>query len=168
VSEALRDQLALLPTYLAAHLQLTLLALLLGTTLSIPLGIWASRRPRAGRVALGAASVLQTIPSLALLAMMVPALAALGRATQASLGVTVPSIGFLPALIGLTLYSILPILQNTVIGIAGVDPAVVEAARAVGMTDRQRLRRVELPLALPVIVAGVRTAAVWVVGLATL
>ena len=168
MSEALRDQLALLPTYLAAHLQLTLLALLLGTTLSIPLGIWASRRPRAGRVALGAASVLQTIPSLALLAMMVPALAALGRATQASLGVTVPSIGFLPALIGLTLYSVLPILQNTVIGIAGVDPAVVEAARAVGMTDRQRLRRVELPLALPVIVAGVRTAAVWVVGLATL
>jgi osmoprotectant transport system permease protein len=168
MSDALRDQLVLLPTYLAAHLQLSLLALLLGTAVSVPAGIWASRRPRAGRVALGAASVLQTIPSLALLAIMVPALAALGRATQASLGVTVPSIGFLPALIGLTLYSVLPILQNTVTGLAGVDPAVVEAARAVGMTDRQRLRRVELPLALPVIVAGVRTATVWVVGLATL
>ncbi len=164
----MHDQLALLPTYLAAHVQLSLLALLLGTTLSVPLGIWASRRPRAGRVAVGIASVLQTIPSLALLAIMVPALAALGRATQASLGVTVPSIGFLPALIGLTLYSVLPILQNTVTGITGVDPAIVEAARAVGMTDRQRLRRVELPLALPVIVAGVRTATVWVVGLATL
>jgi osmoprotectant transport system permease protein len=168
VSDALHDQLALLPAYLTAHLQLALVALLLGTAVSVPAGLWVSRRPTAERVALGIASVLQTIPSLALLAIMVPALAALGRATQASLGVTVPSIGFLPALIGLTLYSVLPILRNTVTGIAGVDPAVVEAARAVGMTDRQRLRRVELPLALPVIVAGVRTATVWVVGLATL
>ena len=168
MSEALRGQLALLPAYLGAHLQLSLTALLLGTAASVPLGIWASRRPRAERAVLGVASILQTIPSLALLAIMVPALAALGRATQASIGTTVPSIGFLPALIGLALYSVLPILRNTVTGIAGVDPAVVDAARAVGMTDRQRLRLVELPLALPVIVAGIRTATVWVVGLATL
>ena len=168
VSDALRAQLALLPGYLTAHLQLALTALLLGTALSVPAGLWVSRRPTAERVALALAGILQTIPSLALLAVMVPALAAVGRATQASLGVSVPSIGFLPALIGLTLYSVLPILRNTVTDIAAVDPAVVEAARAVGMTDRQRLRRVELPLALPVIVAGVRTATVWVVGLATL
>ncbi|MBI3770454.1 MAG: ABC transporter permease/substrate-binding protein [Deltaproteobacteria bacterium] len=168
MSDALRDQLALLPAYLTAHLQLSLVALLLGAAVSVPAGLWVSRRPTAERIALGIASVLQTIPSLALLAIMVPALAALGRATQTSFGFAVPSIGFLPALIGLTLYSVLPILRNTVTGIAGVDPAVVEAARAVGMTDRQRLRRVELPLALPVIVAGVRTATVWVVGLATL
>jgi osmoprotectant transport system permease protein len=168
MSEALRAQLALLPAYLTAHLQLTLTALLLGTAISVPAGLWVTRRPVAERLVLGGASLLQTIPSLALLAIMVPALAALGRATTASLGFGVPSIGFLPALIGLTLYSILPILRNTVAGVAGVDPAIVEAARAVGMTDRQRLRLVELPLALPVIVAGIRTSTVWVVGLATL
>ena len=133
VSDALRAQLALLPGYLTAHLQLALTALLLGTALSVPAGLWVSRRPTAERVALALAGILQTIPSLALLAVMVPALAAVGRATQASLGVSVPSIGFLPALIGLTLYSVLPILRNTVTGIASVDPAVVEAARAVGM-----------------------------------
>ena len=168
MTDAVRAQLALLPAYLTAHLQLTLTALLVGTAISVPAGLWVSRRPFAERVVLGIASLLQTIPSLALLAIMVPMLAALGRATKAGLGFTVPSIGFLPALIGLTLYSILPILRNTVAGIAGVDPAVVEAARAVGMTDRQRLRLVELPLALPVIVAGIRTSTVWVVGLATL
>jgi len=168
MSEALRAQLALLPAYLTAHLQLTLTALLLGTAISVPAGLWVTRRPVAERLVLGVASLLQTIPSLALLAIMVPALAALGRATTTSLGFGVPSIGFLPALIGLTLYSILPILRNTVAGVAGVDPAIVEAARAVGMTDRQRLRLVELPLALPVIVAGIRTSTVWVVGLATL
>ncbi len=168
MSDALRAQLALLPAYLTGHLQLTLTALLLGTAVSVPLGLWVTRRPLAERLVLGVASLLQTIPSLALLAIMVPALAALGRATAASLGFGLPSIGFLPALIGLTLYSVLPILRNTVAGIAGVDPAVVEAARAVGMTDRQRLRLVELPLALPVIVAGIRTSTVWVVGLATL
>jgi osmoprotectant transport system permease protein len=168
MSDALRAQLALLPAYLTAHLQLTLTALALGIAISVPTGLWVTRRPAAERLVLGIASLLQTIPSLALLAIMVPALAALGRASTASLGVGVPSIGFLPALIGLTLYSILPILRNTVAGIAGVDPAVVEAARAVGMTDRQRLRLVELPLALPVIVAGIRTSTVWVVGLATL
>jgi osmoprotectant transport system permease protein len=168
MSDALRTQLALLPAYATAHLQLALTALLLGTAVSLPLGVWASRHRSVERVVLGVASVLQTIPSLALLAIMVPALAALGRATQATLGVPLPSIGVLPALIGLTLYSVLPILRNTVTGIAGVDPAVVDAARAVGMTDGQRLRLVELPLALPVIVAGVRTATVWVVGLATL
>jgi osmoprotectant transport system permease protein len=104
------------------------------------------------------ASVIQTIPALALLAAMVPALGALG----------LPAIGTLPALIGLCLYGVLPILRNVVTGIAGVDPAVREAARAVGMTSGQQLRIVELPLAAPVIVAGVRTAAVWLVGMATL
>ena len=162
------DQLSLLPEYLTAHLQLSLLALLLGLVLSLPTGIWVSRSKRLEAPVLGAASVLQTIPSLALLAFMVPLLAALGTLTVGILGFEIRSIGFLPALIALTLYSVLPILRNTVTGIAGVDPALIEAARGVGMTDRQRLWRVELPLALPVIVAGVRTATVWVVGTATL
>jgi osmoprotectant transport system permease protein len=162
------DQLALLPGYLTAHLQLSLLALLLGTALSLPLGIWVTRRPRTESWVLGVAGVVQTIPGLALLAVVVPALAALGAVTSRLAGVGVPSIGLLPALIGLTLYSVLPILRNTVTGIRGVDPAIVEAARGVGMTDSERLRLVELPLALPVIVAGLRTATVWVVGMATL
>jgi osmoprotectant transport system permease protein len=162
------EQLALLPVYATAHLQLTLLALLLGVTVSVPLGVWVTRRPGIEASVLGAASVLQTIPSLALLALMVPVLAALAVMLERLFGVSVSSIGFLPALIALTLYSLLPVLRNTVTGIAGVDPTLVEAARGVGMTDSQRLLRVELPLALPVIVAGVRTATVWVVGTATL
>ena len=89
---------------------------------------------------------------------MVPALSALG----------LRSIGFLPAFIGLTLYSVLPVLRNTVTGLAGLDPALKEAARGVGMTSRQQLWRVELPLALPVILAGLRTSTVWTVGMATL
>ena len=161
------EQLALLPGYLTAHLQLTLVALAIGTAISIPLGIWVTRRRALEGGVLGVASVIQTIPSLALLAIMVPVLAAAAGAA-AGWGIELRSIGYLPAIIALTLYSILPILRNTVTGISGVDPALVEAARGVGMTDAQQLRRVELPLALPVIVAGLRTAAVWVVGTATL
>jgi osmoprotectant transport system permease protein len=97
--------------------------------------------------------VIQTVPSLALLALMV---------------VLLGMIGLVPALIALTLYSILPILRNTVTGLANVDAAVVEAARGVGMTERQVLTKVQLPLAAPVIIAGIRTAAIWVVGIATL
>ena len=164
----MREQLALLPAYLTAHLQLSLMALLIGTALSVPLGVWITRRRRLGQLVLGVAGVIQTIPSLALLALMVPALALLGLFTASTLGFELRSIGYLPALIALTLYSMLPILQTTVAGIEGVDPALNEAARGVGMTDRQRLLRVELPLALPVIVAGVRTATVWVIGMTTL
>ena len=87
---------------------------------------------------------------------------------MAAFGTGFPALGFLPSLLALTLYSMLPILRNGVAGITGVDPAIVEAARGVGMTDRQRLFQVELPLAAPVIMAGVRTAAVWTIGAATL
>lgn len=154
----MREQLALLPGYLTAHLQLTLFALLVGTAFSVPMGVLVTRRRWLDQPVLALASAIQTIPSLALLAVMVPALAAVG----------VRSIGFLPAFIGLVLYSILPILRGTVTGLETVDAAVVEAARSVGMTPGQRFRRVELPLALPVIVAGIRTATVWTVGIATL
>ena len=154
----LSEQLALLPDYMTAHLQLTLLALLVSTAVSVPLGIAATRIRWLEQPALAVAGVIQTVPSLALLAVMVPVLAALD----------LQSIGFLPAAIGLTLYGLLPVLRNTVTGIAGIDPALKEAARGVGMTPRQQLTRVELPLAMPVIIAGVRTATVWVVGIATL
>jgi osmoprotectant transport system permease protein len=164
VSELLRE----LPGYTAAHLQLSLEALAIAAALSFPLGVWAHRRPRAGPALLAAAGALQTIPSLALLAFMVPVLAALGSWTAGAFGFAIPAIGRAPALAALSLYGTLPILQNVVAGLGGVDPALREAARAMGMTGRQRLWRVELPLALPVMVAGLRTAAVWVVGTATL
>lgn len=154
----LAEQLALLPEYLTAHLQLTLLALLIGALVSVPLGVLVTRVTWLEQPVLGVASVIQTVPSLALLAVMVPLLALLDF----------QSIGYLPAFIGLTLYSVLPILRNTVTGIAGVDPAMVEAARGVGMTPGQQLGRVEIPLAMPIIVAGVRTSTVWIVGIATL
>ncbi|MBI2894365.1 MAG: ABC transporter permease subunit [Deltaproteobacteria bacterium] len=154
----MREQMDLLPGYLTAHLQLALVALLVGIAVSVPLGVLAARVRWLEQPVLGVASVIQTIPSLALLAAMVPLLAA----------AHLPSIGYLPAFIGLVLYSVLPILRNTVTGLATVDPALIEAARGVGMTPRQRLVRVELPLAMPVIIAGIRTATIWTVGIATL
>jgi osmoprotectant transport system substrate-binding protein/osmoprotectant transport system permease protein len=165
------EQLALLPGRLAAHLELSLAALAIATLVSIPIGIRVARRGAAANAVLAVASVVQTLPSLALLAIMVPLLAGLGTILHgplAALGLELRGIGKTPALVALTLYGMLPILRNTVTGLAGVDPAVREAARGVGMTPRQQLLRVELPLALPVIVAGVRTAAVWIVGTATL
>ena len=161
------EQLALLPGYLGAHLELSLLALGIGCLVAVPLGIAIHRRPRLEPLVLGAASAVQTVPGLALLAVMVPVFAALG-ASLAGTGIEVRGIGALPALVALSLYSLLPMLRNTVTGLTELDPAVLEAARGVGMTPGQQLRRVELPLALPVIVAGVRTSAVWVVGTATL
>jgi osmoprotectant transport system permease protein len=109
------------------------------------------------------AGAIQTVPGLALLALMVPVLAA-----TRGLGLGLSSFGFAPAAIALTLYALLPILRNAVTGLAGVDAATVEAARGMGMTPGQLLRRVELPLAARVIAAGVRTASVWTVGAATL
>src|SRR5579862_7472922 len=148
------DRLAELPGYLGGHMLLSTTSLLVGLAISLPLGILVSRRPRWSEPVLGLAGVIQTVPSLALLALMVPLLGGM--------------IGFVPAFIALTLYSILPALSNTITGIRGVDPALVEAARGLGMNDRQVLFRVELPLAAPVIIAGIRTATVLVVGTATL
>ena len=152
------EQLALLPEYLSAHVRLTLAALAAGVLLAVPAGVLVSRARALEAPVLGLASVIQTVPALALLAVMVPLLSGLG----------LPGIGTLPAFLALVLYSLLPIVRNTVTGLRGVDPAVLEAARGLGMTPGQRLRHVELPLALPVIVAGVRTATVWTVGMATL
>jgi osmoprotectant transport system permease protein len=136
----------------AQHLRLVAGALLLGVGVGAPLGVWLTRHPRWRGLVLGAAGVLQTVPSLALLGFLIPLL----------------GIGARPALVALLLYSLLPIIRNTVAGIEGVPAAVVEAARGLGFTDGQVLRRVELPLALPVIMAGIRTATVINVGVATL
>ncbi|HXK08747.1 MAG TPA: ABC transporter permease/substrate-binding protein [Vicinamibacteria bacterium] len=152
------EQLALLPEYLSAHVRLTLAALAAGILLAVPAGVVVARVRALEAPVLALAGVIQTVPALALLAMMVPLLSGLG----------LPGIGTLPAFLALVLYSLLPILRNAVTGLHGVDAAVLEAARGLGMTRNERLLHVELPLALPVIVAGVRTATVWTVGMATL
>lgn len=154
MNDNLREQLTLLPEYFQGHLLLTLIALSLGIAVSVPLGIWANHSARVRRPLLILVSVLQTIPSIAILALMVALLG--GR------------IGLVPAIIALVLYCMLPIVRNTVTGLENVSSEVVEAARGIGMSPRQILFKVRLPLALPVIIAGIRTASVWTVGLATL
>lgn len=159
---------ALLPDYLAWHVLLSASALLLGLAISVPLAIVAARNARLRWPVLAFAGLIQTIPSLALLALFYPLLLGLSAASEALFGKGFSALGFLPSLLALTLYSMLPILRTTTTGILGVDPAIREAADGVGMTPRQRLFQVELPLAMPVIMAGVRTAAVWTIGAATL
>ncbi len=158
---------AVLPRYLGWHVALSASALILGLLIGLPLAVAAVRAPRLRWVSLTLASLVQTIPSLALLALFYPLLLAISTAL-APLHVKLPALGFLPSLLALTLYSILPILRNTVAGLRGLDPAVVEAADGLGMTWSQKLVRVEAPLAAPVAMAGVRTAAVWTIGAATL
>src|SRR5712675_167365 len=136
-----------LPDYLGNHVRVSVTALALGLVISLPLAIAARNAPLFRSVLLGIASVVQTVPGLALLALFYP---------------------LLLALLALALYSMLPALRNTITGLNGVDPALTEAAKGVGMTPRQSLFSVELPMALPVMMAGVRTSAVWVFGTATL
>ncbi|MBD3232583.1 MAG: ABC transporter permease subunit [candidate division Zixibacteria bacterium] len=153
MGESFAAQLKLLPDYLGHHLLLTLIALITGILVCVPLGLLVTRVKALQWPTLAVASVLQTIPGIALLALMVPLLG---------------KIGLIPALLALIIYSFLPILRNTVTGVLNVDSSVVEAARGLGMSDRQILYKIELPLALPVLIAGIRTATVWVVGTATL
>ncbi|HEX4694231.1 ABC transporter permease/substrate-binding protein [Sphingomonas sp.] len=158
------EALSRVPDLLAQHLLLAFAALALGIVLSLPLAVWSARRPAVGRVVLGFASLVQTIPSLALLALFYPILLSL----SSLVGGGIPALGFLPSLLALTLYALLPILRNGVTGLLGIDPAVIEAADGVGMTPAQKLRLVEAPLVAPVLMAGIRTAAVWTIGAATL
>ena len=152
-----------LPPLLASHLELVMIALIAAVLISMPLAILVADRPRLALPVVTIAGVIQTIPGLALLALMVAIVAGTG-----GLGLGLAPFGFPPAVIALTLYAILPILRNAITGLRGVDPAVVEAARGMGMTNGQLLRIVQLPLAAPVIAAGIRTATVWTVGAATL
>jgi len=158
---------AVLPRYLGWHVALSASALGLGLLIGLPLAVAAARAPRLRWIALSLASLVQTIPSLALLALFYPLLLAISAALL-PFHLKVPALGFLPSLLALTLYSILPILRNTLAGIRGLDHAVLEAADGLGMTWFQKLVRVEAPLAAPVAMAGVRTAAVWTIGAATL
>ncbi len=134
------------------HLLLTGVASALAIVIGVPLGILIARFQRPRAAVLGVAGVIQTIPSVALLALLMIPL----------------GIGTKPAIAALMLYALLPIIRNTYTGLTGVPPEILEAADGVGFTRRQRLWMVELPLALPVIVAGIRTAVVITVGVATL
>jgi osmoprotectant transport system permease protein len=168
MDERFTSALSLLADYTSQHVLLSAAALALGVAISLPLAVLASRRPRLRFAVLAVASLVQTIPGLALLALFYPLLLGLSALTVKLIGVSVPALGFLPSVLALTVYSMLPILRNGVTALLGVDAAFLEAADGVGMTGRQKLLRVELPLAAPVIMAGIRTAAVWTIGMATL
>jgi osmoprotectant transport system permease protein len=137
------------------HLILVLIAMFFAIAIGVPLGMFIVHRPALRTLALGVASILQTIPSLALFGFLIPIpfIGGIGRRT---------------AIVALVLYALLPILRNTYVGLTGIDPAVLEAAEAMGMTNAQILWRVRLPLALAVILAGIRTATVITIGVATI
>ncbi|WP_044895105.1 ABC transporter permease [Bacillus alveayuensis] len=134
------------------HVLLSGIAMLIAILIAVPLGVLLTRYRKLAEPIIGVAAIIQTIPSLALLGFMLP----------------IFGIGKVPAIIALTLYALLPILRNTYAGILGVDPALVDAGRGMGMTSRQILFMVELPLTLPIIMAGVRTATVLTIGVAAL
>jgi osmoprotectant transport system permease protein len=137
------------------HLFLVGVAISIAIMIGIPLGILITRQTQLRQPILGVANVLQTIPSLALFGLLIPV-------------PVIGGIGVVPAIVALTLYSLLPIIRNTYTGITGVDPAIREAGRGMGMTDRQLLLQVEIPLAMGVILAGVRVATVISIGIATI
>jgi osmoprotectant transport system permease protein len=142
-------------TLTVEHLWLTGAAMVFAAAIAIPTGIWLTRSPRWARPVIGAANILQTIPSLAMFGFLLP-LPWLGdRAARI-------------AIVALTAYALLPILRNTYAGIRSIDPAVIEVARALGLTDWQLLTMVELPLSASFILAGLRTATVTCVGIATI
>lgn len=134
------------------HLYISAVALGLGIIVAVPLGVLLTRTKKTASVVIGIASVLQTVPSLALLALMIP----------------IFGIGKFPAIVALFIYSLLPILRNTYLGVKNVDPNLKDAAKGMGMTNFQSIRMVELPLAAPVIMAGIRLGAVYVIAWATL
>jgi osmoprotectant transport system permease protein len=137
--DVLRERQDQLFSALLAHVQISFIALFLALMIAVPLGIHMTRRPNMAEGLIGLSAVLQTIPSLALLGLLIPLL----------------GIGTLPAITALVAYALLPILRNTYTGIKEVDASLKEAAQAMGMSNLQRMIKVELPLALPVIMAGI-------------
>lgn len=147
------DNIELLARRTLEHISLVGVAVGIATLTGVPIGIAITKNERLARSVLYAASIIVTIPSIALFGIMIPVLSLIGQ-----------GIGYLPAVIAVLLYSQLPIIRNTYTAINNVDPALREAARGIGMSPNQRLRYVEIPLAVPVIMAGVRTAVVLNIG----
>lgn len=147
------DNLELLGTLTLEHISLVGVAVGIATLTGVPIGIAITKNERIAKTVLYIASIIVTIPSIALFGIMIPILSIIGH-----------GIGYMPAVIAVLLYSQLPIIRNTYTAINNVDPALREAARGLGMSQNQRLRMVEIPLAVPVIMAGVRTAVVLNIG----
>lgn len=141
-----------LVTAFGEHLFLSVISLTLGILFAVPVGVLLSQTDRAASIVMGIASILQTIPTLALLALMVPLF----------------GVGKIPAVLALFIYSLLPILRNTYLGMNSVNPMVVDAAKAMGMTKWEVITKVQLPLAIPVIMAGIRLSAVYVIAWTTI
>ncbi|MDA8343974.1 MAG: ABC transporter permease [Thermaerobacter sp.] len=137
---------------LLQHVEIVFISVAIGCLIAIPMGIWLTRRPRLAEVVITVTGLIQTVPSLALLALVLPVL----------------GVGLVPAVSALALYALLPILRNTYVGVRGVPAGTVECAKAMGMNRMQVLSRVELPLAAPVIVAGVRLSTVYLISWAVL
>jgi osmoprotectant transport system permease protein len=137
------------------HMVLVVIAMLIAIIIAVPLGMFIVQRPALRAMSIGVANIFQTIPSLALFGLLIPIpfIGGIGRRT---------------AIVALVLYALLPILRNTYVGLSGVDPAVLEAAEAMGMTSAQILFRVRFPLSLSVILAGIRTATIITIGVATI
>jgi len=147
------DNLDVILSLTVEHIAIVGVAVGLAILTGVPIGVAITQSQRAAEIVLYIASIVITIPSIALFGLMIPVLSLIGQ-----------GIGYLPAVIAVLLYSQLPIIRNTYTAITNVDPALREAARGMGMTPLQRLRRVEIPLAVPVIMAGVRTAVVMNIG----
>ena len=150
--DVFQDRRGQLVEALFEHIQISLISLLIAVLIAVPLGIYLTNKQKIAETVIGASAVLQTIPSLALLGLLIP----------------IFGIGKIPAIIALVVYALLPILRNTYTGIKEVDPSLREAAIAMGMNTRKRLMKVELPLAMPIIMAGIRTSMVLIIGTATL
>ena len=151
------DNLGLIGARTLEHVAIVAVAVGLAILTGVPLGIAITQNERAADVVLYVAAIVITVPSIALFGVMIPILSVIGQ-----------GIGYLPAVIAVLLYSQLPIIRNTYTAISNVDPALREAAKGIGMTAFQRLRQVEIPLAIPVIMAGVRTAVVMNIGVAAI
>ncbi len=134
------------------HFYISLFAVILGSLVAVPLGVLLTRLPLLARLVMGLVNLFQTIPSFAILALMIPLL----------------GVGKIPAIVALWIYSLMPILRNTFIGIQEVSDDLKEAGKGMGMTEWERIILVEIPLAVPVIMAGIRLSAVFVIGWATL
>jgi osmoprotectant transport system permease protein len=151
---------------LIQHVALVLASLFGALLIGVPLGVYAVQRPRSAGSIFATLSLIQTIPSIALFGLLIGPLSALAARVPALAAIGVHGIGFAPALIALTLYGLLPVARNTEAGLKSVPPAALDAARGMGMTRLQRLLHIALPLALPVLVAGLRIVTVQLIGLA--
>ena len=159
------DNFSIVGVHTATHIQVVAIALVIAIVTGVPIGVYISRNPGAATIVLYIASIVITIPSIALFGFMMPILSSIDKVWDAVSGI---GIGKVPAVIALALYTQLPIIRNTYIAIKNVDPATIEAGRGMGMTNFQLLKQLQLPLAAPVIMAGVRTAVVMSIAIAAI